>query len=93
MPSLRWNLAVALALIAAVLPAGEASANVAAPTEDPGRLTAPRYAVKSPLVVRDERLSFQCQEEEGRPGLAYGEGLALIERHAGGARRSITTTS
>jgi hypothetical protein len=71
MPSLRWNLAIAFAIAAAAAPARQASANVAAPIQDPGRLTAPRYAMKSPLIVRDERLSFQCEEEDGRPVCAF----------------------
>jgi hypothetical protein len=61
----------ALALIALLFSAATARANAAAPVPDPSRLGGPRFAAKTPLVVREERLSFQCSEVDDAPSCSF----------------------
>lgn len=60
---------ISLALVGSS--ARTALANMAAPVRDPGRLTSPRMDAKTPLVVEEERLSFQCQEVSRVPSCSF----------------------
>lgn len=59
-----------LAAAAALTFGSRAAANVAAPISDPGRI-GPELAAQTPLVVREERLSFQCEEALGAPVCSF----------------------
>jgi hypothetical protein len=61
----------ALALIALSLSAATARANAAAPIPSPSLVGGPRLAAKTPLVVREERLSFQCDEVNEGPVCSF----------------------
>lgn len=70
MPLPRW-IPKALAVIAIACSASPARANIAAPLPNPSRVGGPRFATKTPLVVREERLSFQCDEADDGPFCAF----------------------
>jgi hypothetical protein len=61
----------ALALIGLSLSAATARANAAAPIPSPSRVGGPRLAWKTPLVVREERLSFLCDEVDEGPVCSF----------------------
>ncbi|UQA61276.1 hypothetical protein [Polyangium aurulentum] len=48
-----------------------AEANLAAPLETPGQVSGPLLGPTSPLVVEDEKLTFQCGEGEDRPTCTF----------------------
>lgn len=60
-------ISTSLALITLLLSAAPARANVAAPIPNPSRVGGPRFAQATPLVVQEERLSFQCEEIDDAP--------------------------
>src|SRR5690348_2534297 len=67
----RVSHALRLLVAAAALTFGSrAAANVAAPIPDPGRM-GPELAATTPLVVRGERLSFECEEARGAPVCSF----------------------
>jgi hypothetical protein len=61
------GLAPVVVALAAAWPGSTARANLAAPTVDPSYAARPAPAASTPLVVREERLTFSCGEAGARP--------------------------
>lgn len=71
MPVHRIRSAAAFLFVLVSLSSPMTFANMAAPITDPGRFTGPRMDAKTPLVIEEERLSFQCQEVSRMPSCFF----------------------